>query len=205
MISQHRQDEWVVNYLNKKNGIFVDIGAHDGITLSNTYILEKNHGWSGVCIEPMPHQCANLIKNRTSHNYNVAISDEEGTDTFVYVQSNGYPDMLSGLMKDRTFKSTNEMIAEAKASNAPISHIKVNTMLLNDILQRENLTHIDYLTIDVEGSETRILRSIDYSTYSFSVIMFENPNNLEEPRSLLIEQGYRMATKLGPDDTFIKQ
>ena len=43
--SQHKQDEFIVNYFKeKRNGVFVDIGAHDGITLSNTYILEKEYG-----------------------------------------------------------------------------------------------------------------------------------------------------------------
>jgi len=50
--SQLNQDLWVLDTLkHKRNGIFVDVGAFDGINLSNTYLLEKEHGWNGICIE----------------------------------------------------------------------------------------------------------------------------------------------------------
>ena len=63
--SQHKQDEFVVNYFKgKKNGVFVDIGAHDGITLSNTYVLEKELGWTGICVEPMDHEYKKLTECR---------------------------------------------------------------------------------------------------------------------------------------------
>ena len=53
--SQIGQDLWVQETLkNKKNGYFLDIGAHDGIYLSNTYLLEKNYNWNGLCIEGNP-------------------------------------------------------------------------------------------------------------------------------------------------------
>jgi len=47
-------------------GYFVDIGAHDGITNSNSYIFEKYFGWSGICVEPNPNlrSYQTLINNR---------------------------------------------------------------------------------------------------------------------------------------------
>ena len=53
--SQAGQDEWVVNFFkSKKNGFFLDIGAHNGIYINNTYYLEKNLEWTGLCIEANP-------------------------------------------------------------------------------------------------------------------------------------------------------
>lgn len=54
--SQAGQDKYLIEniYKNKEKGFFIDIGAHDGITYSNTYYLEKELGWSGICIEPNP-------------------------------------------------------------------------------------------------------------------------------------------------------
>jgi len=53
--SQLGQDKWVLEKLDyKENGFFIEIGAYDGITLSNTYSLEKDFGWDGICVECNP-------------------------------------------------------------------------------------------------------------------------------------------------------
>jgi len=49
------QDVFVAELLSfKKNGVFVDIGANDGVTISNTWYFEKELGWDGIAIEPIP-------------------------------------------------------------------------------------------------------------------------------------------------------
>lgn len=51
--SQIGQDLFVLNhYNNKRNGYYVDIGSYDGVNFSNTYLLEKDYDWIGICIEP---------------------------------------------------------------------------------------------------------------------------------------------------------
>ena len=54
--SQFKQDQFLneVLFNNKKNGFFIDIGAHDGVTISNTLFFEKQNDWKGICIEPNP-------------------------------------------------------------------------------------------------------------------------------------------------------
>ncbi len=61
-VSQCGQDKFLIENLfkGKKNGIFVEIGAFDGIKYSNTYNLEVDYGWAGLCIEPIPEQFENL-------------------------------------------------------------------------------------------------------------------------------------------------
>ena len=102
--SQHKQDEFIVNYFKeKRNGVFVDIGAHDGITLSNTYILEKEYGWTGICIEPMEHEYKKLEACRSCITYNCACYDTNGTEKFTMLEYDGYPDMLSGIAKKKNY------------------------------------------------------------------------------------------------------
>jgi hypothetical protein len=63
--SQYRQDRYI-DYLLKRSsgGIFLDIGAYDGITISNSYFFEKKRNWTGICIEPVPHLAEKLKLNR---------------------------------------------------------------------------------------------------------------------------------------------
>ena len=63
--SQLKQDLNIIDfYKSKKNCYFVDIGAHDGINLSNTYLLEKKYNWTGICFEPLKKIYSDLFENR---------------------------------------------------------------------------------------------------------------------------------------------
>ena len=63
--SQLGQDLEVIKfYNNKENGFFIEIGASDGIILSNTYLLETQYKWKGICYEPIPNNFKKLVKNR---------------------------------------------------------------------------------------------------------------------------------------------
>ena len=66
--SQSQQDEWVCEfYKGKQSGYFVEVGAHNGIQSSNTYFLEKELNWKGVCIEANESLFSDLTKNRKSN------------------------------------------------------------------------------------------------------------------------------------------
>ena len=61
--SQVGQDEWVVSFFSSKgDGYFLDIGAHNGVDLSNTYYLEKELQWNGICVEADPYIFEDLRK-----------------------------------------------------------------------------------------------------------------------------------------------
>lgn len=75
--SQYYQDKAIDFALNRKqNGIFLDIGAHDGVSLSK-YFFERNRNWTGLCIEPIPEVFRLLQSNRRCSVRNCCILDEE--------------------------------------------------------------------------------------------------------------------------------
>ena len=95
--SQNGQDEFVAQWFNNKHGgIFVDIGASDGITINNSYYFEKELGWQGICVEPRPSSFAKLVKNRRCFCVNACIAQEEGSRDFCEIE--GYAGDLSGLI-----------------------------------------------------------------------------------------------------------
>ena len=84
-----------VVFNNKKNGFFIDIGAHDGITYSNSLFFELNNNWNGICVEPNPKVFAKLNTLRKSTNLNVCIGAFNKTIKFTQIE--GYAEMLSGI------------------------------------------------------------------------------------------------------------
>ena len=174
---------------------FVDIGAHDGITLSNTYLLEKN-GWKGLCIEANPRLYSILKSNRGAGStcLQEAVFSETGK-VFSFREA----DLLGGITD--YMSSYLEHTKNAKT-------FEVTTRSLNDILLKNNApTYIQFLSIDTEGSELEILRGIDFETYSFGLISLEH--NFEEPRRtemecFLKQKGYGKLRENHWDDDYVK-
>jgi len=103
-VGQELQDMYACLYFKGlKDGYFIDIGAYDGITISNTYALEKI-GWKGICVEPVPEIYERLIKNRTCECINAAIYNEDGK-TLDFIQTKGGRSGFIGNMNDRMIKA----------------------------------------------------------------------------------------------------
>jgi len=202
--SQHHQDEFIINYFKgKKNGVFIDVGAHDGITLSNTYVLEKEYGWTGICFEPMPRQFKNLDESRDCIKYNCAIYDTNGTEKFTLVDYDGYPDMLSGITKDITHKHMSGILSESSRVGAKLKHIDIQTRILNEVLSENNIFEIDFLSVDVEGAELKVMKGINFDEFHIKVIVFENGENTDDVRDFLKSKDFSFYKRLGIDDVFI--
>lgn len=184
--SQLGQDLTVLKfYNNKRNGYFIEIGASDGITLSNTYLLEKEYDWKGICVEPVPVKYEMLCKNRpNSLCYDKAVYNESEKHVTFDIANNS--DLYSGI--------SGHIDCHQNLVNANKSQIVVTTISFNDLLERSEAPKmIDYLSLDTEGSEYEILKSIDFSRYGFGLIDVEH--NYVEPRrteirKLLTENGY---------------
>ncbi len=154
-----------------KNGYFVDVGAHDGITFNNTYRFEKYYGWSGINIEPIPNVFKTLVQNRPkSHNLNVAISDNELIAKFIESEA----DMESGLVE-----SMDPVQLEKIYQRANSKKFSVKTQLLKNILNEYGIQNINLLSIDVEGAEVGVIKSIDFDEVFIDVIMFESNDYYE--------------------------
>jgi FkbM family methyltransferase len=177
--SQLEQDLNVLKfYNNKKNGFFIEIGASNGISLSNTYLLETQYNWKGICVEPIPNQFELLIKNRpNSICYKEAVFNESNKHQVFDIANNA--DMLSGI--------SNYIDCHIDTVNNNKTQIIVNTISLNDLLEKSNSPlFIEYLSLDTEGSEYEILKSFDFKKYTFGLIDVEH--NYCEPRRTLIRE-----------------
>lgn len=192
--SQLNQDIKVIEFYNHmKNGFFIEIGAHNGIHLSNTYLLEKNYDWKGFCIEPLPDKFIELKNNRpNSICIDKAIFNESGL-----ILNFSNCDTGSGI--------TDYIDCHLHLKESP--QIKVETALLNDLLEKYNApSFIEYLSVDTEGTEYEIFKSINYEKYIFGIIHTEH-NGVEPKRTIikefLISKGYIYIGENQWDDEYI--
>lgn len=203
--SQYQQD-YILNELyfkNKKSGVFVDIGAHDGKTLSNTYFYEKHLNWSGICIEPLPKVFNQLKKNRNCTLIEGCAWSENTKKTFRCIE--GYSEMLSGIVDSYPEQHVKRINEESQYHNQIINDIIVNCYNINDLLITNGLTRVDLLSIDIEGGELEVLKAIDYDKIHIDVILSENNYEDFNLRKFLIGKGYSCTYRIGVDDVFKKQ
>jgi FkbM family methyltransferase len=195
--SQYLQDFFVFLYFQeKRGGFYIDIGANDGITLSNTFVFEQL-GWKGICIEPLPEIFVKLQANRRCDLFNVALSNRND-DHFEFAQVFG-PDMLS--------TSKELLVKRRDAINAYGGKIKFITVkaMTFDALMKNYPKDIDFLSLDIEGGELNLLKSIDFNKYHFKCITVEN----NEPNKVIInfmnKKGYKVLMQCGVDLIFVSE
>jgi FkbM family methyltransferase len=203
--SQYRQDQFLREHLLPQNdGFFVEVGADDGVDRSNTLAFEQA-GWSGICIEPSPSRFDALLRNRRCECLNVAIASIEERAEFLDIV--GYGKGLSGLVCHYDPRHVERIERETAANPLTVSRSRVTVPArrLDTILAERGVRTVNYCSIDVEGSELDVLRSIDFDTVSFDVITVED--NYGEPavRRYLEERGFRLVTVAGQDLVYARE
>ena len=184
---------------NKTKGFFVDIGAHDGVTINNTKFLE-DLGWSGVCIEPNPIVFEKLIENRNCDCVNCAVWNE---DTVVnYLSISGYSEMLSGIYESYDQRHYNRIQRELMQYGGKSEILKIEAKKFSSIVKEKN---IDLISIDTEGSELQILDEIDFNEFNVKVICVENNFFEKKFDDFMDSKGYRFYTKVFIDYIYIKK
>lgn len=176
--SQDRQDQFLHTMIFKDftEGLYVDVGAHDGVKFNNTLFFHKKKNWFGVNIEPIPKVFEKLVKNRPNDlNLNIAIDKTGGFKEFIL--NTGYTEMLSGLKEHYDPRHKDRLKNELKNKGGTSETIKVETMPLSKVFSDNNITEIMYLSVDVEGGEKSVIESIDFSKVFIDVIGFENNYN----------------------------
>ena len=202
--SQHNQDQFLNEHIfnNKKEGVFLDIGAYDGIEGSNSYFFEKELGWKGICFEPIPKLYQRLKENRKCISINAAAWKEDTEKTFRLIE--GYSEMLSGIVDCYDQKHINRIEQESREQNQKITDVPVKCLDINKILEQYGMYHIDFLSIDVEGSEFEILKHLNTDVFEIDYIVCENNYNDTSIVEMMKDKGYKRITRLNIDDVYVK-
>lgn len=182
-------------------GYFIEIGAWDGEHISQTVRLEREFGWTGVCVDPFPRN----FEHRTCRVCASALSAAGGKREFVKVtidrRHGGDVSYFSG------FRDSIERHWPLISENCDFELMILNTITPSQLFERFRVpSYVHFLSIDTEGSELEILRAINHDLYRFGLIMIEH-NNVEEKRKdmakFLDGVGYGLYDELVIDDVFI--
>ena len=185
--SQLGQDILALSITGFNNpGFFVEFGAADGVALSNSHILEKQFGWSGILCEPSKswHQALKRNRNCTidtrcvysASDQKISFSENylgELSAITQYAEPNSH-----GLLKRTTYS------------------YEVDTISLQDLLLSHGAPkYIEFLSIDTEGSEFEILKNFDFQSYRFGAICVEHnfADTREKINGLLLANGYQQV------------
>lgn len=183
--SQIMQDLWVCFELGeKRDGFFVEFGATNGLTNSNTWFLEHGLGWTGILAEPNPVWHEDLAVNRQARIEHRCVSSTSG-ETVTFIATDDSDPELSAIADF----SRGDHFAGVREKGR---RIQVETISLDDLLdQYDAPAEIDYISIDTEGSEYDILSAYSFKR-RFRLISVENNRQTERGIQTLLEsKGYR--------------
>ena len=180
-----------------RDGVFVDVGAHDGTTYSNTRFFEEQRGWTGVCIEPLPEAFERLRATRTCACVRACIGDHDGECEFLRVSSPRVnTEMLSGVVDRYDPRHRERVDAEVAHYGGSVEVLTLPMRRLKSVLREEGIRRVTLVSIDTEGSELEILRSFDPAAFGVRCLLVEN--NYADPQieDTLKERGYRLFRTL---------
>jgi len=202
--SQYNQDKFLneVVFSNKKDGFFIDIGAHDGILFSNSLFFESFNDWSGICVEPNPVVFNKLVSNRKSINLNVCIGSENKKVKFTQIE--GYSEMLSGITEKYDDRHIERINNDIRIKGGKKTEIEVGMIPLGDIDELKN-KKIDFISIDTEGNEFDIVASINFDLLDIKSLVIENNYKDNRVKDYLSSFGFELIYKLDCDEVFLNK
>lgn len=193
--SQQGEDAYLVKHFFKGlcGGIYVELGALDGVTYSNTHFFSRALAWKGALIEPNTKSFKKLEKNRAPHDdvFNAAVCANKQMVHFLEDGGNG---AISGVVEFMAPTFAKRWHTE---TNPKATLTKIMCESLSGILMQSNVVgsaHVDFLSVDVEGGEFEVIKTLDFNKHQFGVILYEadehNPVKNEALKSFLASKGY---------------
>ncbi len=170
------QDQTILDiFKNKIGGTFLDLASNDAVILSNTLVLEQQHGWTGLCVEPNPMYSEGYL-HRTCRLVRAVVGPEEG------------------LTVDFNFSGNDAIFGGIMGFDKPVSNKTAMerhyTISVAKILRDFGMPKIiDYLSLDIEGAEAWVLKAFPWDEFTFLVATIERPR--PELQALLKANGYK--------------
>lgn len=164
-------EEWIIRdfFKDKRGGFFVDVGASDYRTFSNTYYLETQLGWSGIAVDALPQFADGYRMHRPRTRFFAFFVSDRSNETAT----------LSVLRSNTLVSSEQRAFTEGRGGGA--QEVQVPTITLDDLLTAENVTQLDLLSMDIELAEPKALAGLTISRYRPALVCVEAHPKVRQP------------------------
>jgi len=190
-------DRKLEKYLNFRNGFYIEVGANDGYSQSNTYYLEKKRGWTGLLVEGIPELYEECKRNRPRSvvRHCALVSKNSLYDTVTMHYAN-LMSVVEGALRTENEQARHLSTARKIQNLTRHYSIQVPARPLEAILDELVLpSEIDFFSLDVEGCELDVLQGMNLNKYRPIYILVE-ARFFDEIDSFLLEKQYRLVSKL---------
>lgn len=197
---QWETDKIIESYFKEQNtGFCIEVGAYDGVKGSNTKLF-NDKGWNTMCIEPNPFVFEELQKNRPN-----SICINAACDRFIGTAGLEIFNFKSGIQSSLTSLDTDVRLIE-DYEQAIINREIVTTQVvtLNHILSSNNITNIDFISIDTEGTEIKVLQGINLDKFKPTLLVVENNYNDTNIPDYLDDYGYIKVIRYKINDFYMR-
>jgi len=204
--SQFGEDKKIIKLFHKnKKGIYLDVGCFHPIRQNNTYLMYRL-GWKGINIDlnPLSIELFNVARPNDK-NICAALSSKKSTETVYFDHS------LSSL---NTISKEHILFLKKAFGLNRLQKRKIKTIILTSILKKNKIRKIDFMNIDIEGSELKVLKTINFNYFDIKVICIEVLNQFFTKRSkinkdkiikILKQNNYTLKFKTFANYVFIKK
>jgi FkbM family methyltransferase len=188
-------DERLLPYVRRGRGTFVELGAYDGVSQSNTAWLERNRGWRGILVEPIPEAYERCVSNRPLATVvNCACVSDGYADTTVEMVYSGLMSVVRGARSskeaDEAWVALGEELQQLQRYTCTVP-----ARTLTAVLDEHHLRCVDLLSLDVEGYEINVLMGLDLDRFRPNHILVEESTHSEADHYLTV-RGYRRVAEL---------
>jgi FkbM family methyltransferase len=181
-------DKKVLGHLPDRPGVFVEAGAHDGLTQSNTAMLEFSFGWTGLLVEPIPELAARCRSNRPGAMVEqaalVAADYEQYSIRMTYCNRSSIVEGGRGSpARDAAWLETCRRIPDQRGVET--YEVTVPARTLSSILDERGISEIDFMSLDLEGYEAAALRGLEFERHRPTMLLVEISNDRNDVERLL--------------------
>jgi FkbM family methyltransferase len=197
--AQHGEDRWFETFFKRRtSGFFVEVGAYDGVVLSNSYFFETI-GWLGVLVEPDPIKAALCRKNRPKSRVFECAAVASGAPSEVTFYKVDQGPVYSTI--NMTDKHRNRLVNDGLRFH----ETRVRAMTLDAILESAGAIDVDFMTIDVEEGELEVLNGFDILRWRPKAVMVETNARFRkaEIKCYFVEHGYVFRDSVGVNDIYV--